>query len=78
MSAALWKSLFEDSREGYRDAAPAGSAAAGQRTRQLVLGLKGAVVFWCLWACIFSVSQGSLSPHHVVAAPAKVSSVSPS
>lgn len=44
--------------------------------RRLKLGLKGWVVFYFLWACIFT--QTSFDPAQTIAAPAAVSSVSSS
>lgn len=44
--------------------------------RRLKLGLKGWVVFYFLWACIFT--QTSFDPAQTIAAPAALSSVSPS
>lgn len=78
MSVAVRKWLPEDASEGRREVAKAVRMPRVDM-RKLTLGLKGWVVFYFLWACIFS--QTSFDPNRAVAAPdapAAVSSVSPS
>lgn len=75
MSIAIRKYVSAAASEGRRGAPQV--AAVRWDAGKVRLGLKGLAVSYFLWACIF-FSQTAFDPAQAVAAPAAVSSVSPS
>ncbi len=71
MSLAI-RNFFEDTNAGRRAPTPVVESPLWN-SRKLLLGLKGWVVFYVLWACIFH--QTRFDPAQHVAAPEAVSHV---